>query len=474
MAYNEYLRQKWKNVPMLVDMETGEFMEFDVPKDRQELMLSLHDNLKIIERPKRYIEKHIIVNDTLMKTEIDPFGLNEYNSVPFVGIFEPESDQWGLKIQSLIRCQVDPQREANRRRSQMIDILDSQINSGWIANENSVINPRSLFQTSQGKVIWRREDAPPGAVEKIPPAQIPPSMFQMQELFDRDMMDIVGINDAAMGVSENAQESGIMMMLRQGAALVNLQDVFDNLRYSQKAISEKAVKLIQTWSPEKVKRIINEEPTQEFYNKDFTKYDIDIAEGMLTDTQKQMYFRQLVDLKQLGAPVTGEMLAKAAPIQGKSEYIEELGQLEQQQAQQAQQAQQVQEQLQDSQRQMSQAKAISDLALSKERFTRSIANLGLEDERASKAVQDRSDATLTRVKAIKELQSLDDDRLLKYLSIIRMMEETNHQQESQIKKDNVNISARAEEGILPQQQQPQIPPEALAQGQEEQINGGIQ
>ena len=467
MAYNEMYRQKWRNIPMLVDMETGEHMEFDVPKDRQQLMLSLHENLKIIQRPKRYIERHIIVNDVVMKSDENPYGLNEYNCTPFVAIWEPESDQWGLKMQSLVRCMIDPQREANRRRSQMIDLLDSQINSGWIANENSVINPRSLFQTSQGKVIWRREDAPPGALEKIPPAQIPPSMFQLQELFDRDMMEIVGVNDASFGVSDNAQESGIMMMLRQGAALVNLQDVMDNLRFSQKSISEKALKLIQTWTPEKVKRIINEEPTPEFYNKDFTKYDVTITEGMLSDTQKQMYFRQLVDLKQLGAPVTGEMLAEAAPIQGKSTYIKQLADMEKAQAQQAQEQSQVQQQLMDSQRQAMQAKAISDISLSKERFTRAIANMGLEDERASKAVQDRSDAALSRVKAMKELQSMDDDRFLKYLAIIKSMEEVNRRSEEKIKENNIIISAQGHEikyptindssPVIPdvQQQQPQ-------------------
>lgn len=444
MAYNEFFLQKWRNVPMIVDMETGEFIEFDVPKDRQEMMLSMSDSLQIIERPKRYIERHIIVNDVLMKTDENPYGLDEYPFVPFVGLWEPESDNWGLKMQSLVRCQRDPQREGNRRRSQMIDMLDSQINSGWIANENSVINPRSLFQTSQGKVIWRREDAPPGALEKIPPAQIPPSMFQLQELFDRDMMDIVGVNDASFGISENAQESGIMMMLRQGAALVNLQDVMDNLRFSQKAISQKALKMIQTWTPQKVKRIINEEPSQEFYNRDFTKYDVTVTEGMLTDTQRQMYFRQLVDLKQLGAPVTGEMLAKAAPIQGKTEYIKELAENEKAQAQQAQQQAQLQQQFLDSQRQMTQAKAISDIALSKERFTRAVANNSLSDERAAKAVDDRASAALDRVKAISELQKIDDDRLFRYLGIIKMMESDSKQEEEEIKESDVAIAAEGE------------------------------
>lgn len=454
MAYNEFYLQKWRNVPMIVDMETGEFMEFDVSKEKRELMLSMYDNLKVVERPKRYIERHIIVNNVVMKSDENPYGLDEYPFVPFVGLWEPESDQWGLKMQSLVRCMRDPQREANRRRSQMIDLLDSQINSGWIANENSVINPRSLFQTSQGKVIWRREDSPPGSIEKIPPAQIPPSMFQLQELFDRDMMEIVGVNDASFGIAESGNESGIMMMLRQGAALVNIQDVFDNLRFSQKAISKKALKLIQTWSPEKVKRIINEDPTPQFYDKNFTKYDVSVTEGMLTDTQRQMYFRQLVDLRQLGAPVTGEMLAEAAPIQGKTKYIKQLAASEKAQAEQARKLAQLQQELIDSQRQSQQAKSISDIALSKERFTRAVANMGLEDERASKAVQDRSDAALSRVKAMKELQMMDDDRLLKYFSIIRMMEQGNARREEEVKEDDVLISARGKELAMPVQQNP--------------------
>lgn len=453
MAYNEMFEQKWRKVPTLVDMETGELLEFDVEREMIGWFLEQYPQLEVVERPQRYILKHIILNDQVMRTEVNPNDLDIYPFVPFISIFEPESDQWGLKVQSLIRCMIDPQREANRRRSQMIDILDSQINSGWIANENSVINPRSLFQSSQGKVIWRREDAPPGALEKIPPAQIPPSMFQLQELFDRDMMEIAGINDAAFGQTENAGESGVMMMLRQGAAVVNLQELFDNLRYSQKSLSNIVLKLIQKWSPSKVERIINEPPTPQFKEKDFTKYDIAVREGVLTDTQQQMYFRQLVELRQLGAPVTGEMLAKAAPIQGKTEYIEQLSQLEQQQAQATQQQQQIQGQVLDSQRQMAQAKAISDLALSKERFTRAVANLGLEDERASQAVENRADAALQRTRAMKELESLDDDRLLKYLQIVKMMEELNRQSEEEVKREDVNISVMANES---QQQVPQV------------------
>ena len=455
LAYNEFYKQGWEQVDVIVDNETGEFTEWDGDEDGLAYFLKAYPQLEVIKRPKKYVECNIIVNDQLMRTERNQFGLNEYPFVPLVAIFEPESEFWGLKMQSLIRCQIDPQREANRRRSQMIDILDSSINSGWIAKKSSVINPNSLYKTSQGKVIWKEDDAQPGDIEKIQPAVIPGSSFELQRQFDSDVMTIAGINDANFGITENAQESGIMMMLRQGAAIVNLQDLFDNLRFAQKLISKKALKLIQTWKPEKVERIINQKPTEQFYNRDFIKYDITVQEGVLTDDQRQIYFRQLVDLKQLGVPVTGQMLADAAPLQGKSEYNKQIAQLEKQQAQAQAQEQQVQGQILASQMELNKASSIEKIAGAKERFTRSVANMGLEDSRAADAIDSRASAALDKAKAMKELQSMDDDRLVKYLELISMMEEMGRQKEEQVKQDDVEISARGE--MAATSQMPSVP-----------------
>lgn len=455
MAVDEYTMQKWKNVDMLVDMETGESTEWEGDKGRLKEFLALYPNLEVVKRSKRYIEQHIIINNQLIETVINPFGLDEYPFVPFVGQFEPESDLWELKMQSLVRCQVDPQREMNRRISQMTDLVDSQINSGWIAEEDSVVNPRSLFQSSQGKVVWKKKNASPGALEKIPPAQIPPSMFQLQELFATNMMEILGVNDAAFGVSENPQESGVLMQMRQSAAVVNVQDVYDNLRYSQKMISKKVLKLIQKWKPEKIARIINQEPAPGLYDMDATKYDVAVQEGVLTDTQRQIYFKQLVDLKQLGVPVSGKMLSDAAPLQGKSEFNKQIEQEEQQQAQAAQAQQEIEQQVLQTKSQSAQAKAISDVALSKERFTRAVANMGLSEERTAQAVHDRSLAALEKAKTIKELESMDDGRLMKYLEIVQMIEAMGKQEEQKNKVEDVAITEESEKmnAAFPQVQQ---------------------
>lgn len=456
LAYNEMYEQKWREIPVLIDTETGMFIDWEGPRDRLKYILSMKPSFKLSKRSQRYILLSIIVNNELIEVVENPWGLDEYPLVPFVGVWKPESELWDLKCQSILRNAKSPQRESNRRRSQMIDLLDSQINSGWIATENSVVNPTSLFQTSQGRVVWKRQDAAPDAIQKIPPGQIPPSMFQLQELFDKDVIEAFVVNDAAFGVPDNGNESGVMMMLRQGAAVTGLQEVFDNLRFSQKALSKKMIKMMQSWTPEKMRRILNEDPDPKLYEKGLIKYDIEITEGPLTDSQKQMYFRQLVDLKQLGVPVTAEMLAKAAPIQGKGEFIQDLQQAEQQQAQQAQQAQQIQMQLLQSQAQAQAARAQSDIALSKERFTRAVANMGLEDERISRSVENSTDAMFKRMQIVKELEGMDLGYLEKVFQISRIVEGIQRPREAQVKAEDVGISSLAGAGNSASvQQQPQ-------------------
>lgn len=450
MAYNEAFYQKWRSRPAFIDTDTGELTKWDGDKRSLREFLSMFSNLRETEVQERYIEKQIIVNDELLDTQENQYGLNEYPFVNFIPIFEPESDQWSLKVQSLIRAGIDPQREGNRRRSQMVDMTDSQLNSGWIADEKSVINPRSLFQTSQGKVIWRREDAKPGAIEKIQPAQIPPSSFQLQELFDKDINFIMGLNDAAFGEMQSANQPAVMQLMQQASSIANLQEVMENLRISQRSLTIKMIKMIQQWTPEKVEKIIGEPVDELFYDPDLTKYHIEITEGTSTATQKQLYFRQLVELQQLGVPVTPTMLAKAAPLQGKSEYNQQIQEMEKQQAQQAQKEAEIQERILRSQENMNQAKAIGDIAMSKERFTRAIANMGLEDERASQAIENRSDATLNRMKAVKELESMDDDTIIKYLDLFMRLEEMNRVKEEQVKEDDVVVSAAGSPDARPQ------------------------
>ena len=442
MAYDEFWEQGWEKKKYIYNVVTGETNEY--MGEESDYFLYEDPNTELIEKEVAFVNQHIIVNEQFIRTEKNPYGLNEYPFVPFFCIFESESSDYVQKIQSLVRVMIDPQREANRRRSQMIDIVESQINSGWIAEEDSCVNPQSLYKTGQGQVVWKKKGSIPGALERLQPAQVPPSFFQLTDLHDNDIMKVSNVTEELLGQADSEQDSGLKVMLRQGAALVGLQDLFDNLRYAQKLMSKKTLKMMQGWNDQKIERIIGEPPTQAMKNRSTLKYDITVQEGVLTDTQQQMFFRQLIALKELGEPVPPGLMARAAPLQGKTEYNKAMEEFNEAQNKAAQEQKALEQQILQTQSESVQAKSISDIALSKERFTRAVANMGLQEERNSEAIQNRAQASLDRARAIKELESLDDDRLVKYMTIVRMMEEENKREEDKHKAEDIMVTEQSE------------------------------
>lgn len=351
LNYNEYWRTKWETKEVLVDMETGEMRQWDGDKKRLYLFRKMFPQLEVVRKPVRSVELGIIVEGQLLYYGIDPNGLNDYPFVPFFAIFEPSYDLYTWKIQSLVRIVRDPQTELNKRRSKMVDILDNQLNSGWIAKTNSVSNPSSMYKSGQGQVVWLKPEAQMTDIQRIQAPDIPASMFQLESEFEKDIMEIAGVNSELFGMAENdkVETAGILSKMRQSAGLINLQDLFDGLRESQKLLGQKVLKLIQdNYSPEKIKMITKKDPTPEFYSKSFGKYNVIVEEGILTDTQRQSQFVQLMALKGMGVEIPNSLIVKNSNLHGKKD-LEQLMDA-QAKAQEQQMQQQMQLQMQNQER----------------------------------------------------------------------------------------------------------------------------
>jgi hypothetical protein len=145
--------------------------------------------------------------------------------------------------------------------------------------------------------------------------------------------------------------------------------------------------------------------------------------GFNTESQKQMQFAQLMQLKELGVPIPDSCLIEAATIQDKDKIIQQMQQ-QQQQAQQMQQ-QQAQSAIQESQArtQLAQARTMADQGLGAERFSRIDENRALADERRAAAVKDDQMALLNFAKAMKEIETIDITHLEKIISLQRMLKQ---------------------------------------------------
>jgi hypothetical protein len=432
LAYDEYYYRDYREQRLLVDKLTGETFELPDNADVDlDYFLSLNPNVEVIKQTIPTVRLALLLQDRVFYDGPNPLGIDRYPFVPVIGYYNPMMPYFYSRIQGVCRSLRDPQMLLNRRIILSADLLESQVNSGWIFKENAPVDVKHLFQTGQGRVIPIKDEAQLADIQPIIPPQIPPSFFQLQETFSKEMNLVSGVNEELLGSAQD-DKAGILSALRQGAGLTTLQPLFDNLDQSQKLLGELVMDVVRAnYTPGKIKNMLEgKEPAPLFYNKAFGKYHCQVEAGFNTDTQKQMQFAQLVQLREMGIQIPEDQLIESATIQNKTEIIQKMQAAQQAQAQQAQAVQQSQMQLQAAQAELAKSRSMADQGLGIERLSRVQENQALATERRAEARKDDEQALLNYVKALKEIEEIDLSQLQKILAlkeVIAAQERENNQ-----------------------------------------------
>jgi hypothetical protein len=428
LTYDEFYYRDFRNQKLLVDSETGETQEW---RNQDEKMLKAYlkkyPQIEMIESEVPTVKMAIVIQGKVFYDGPNPMGIDLYPFVPVFTYYAPQMPYFPQRCQGVVRGLRDAQYLYNRRLIIMADIFESQINSGWKYKENALVNPSDIFLTGQGRGLALKEEALMTDVEQIQAPQVPPSMFQLSDAFAKEIISISGVNEELLGSAVD-DKAGILSMLRQGAGLVTLQNLFDQLDHAQKLLGRILIELVQAnFTPGKVKKILEgEEPTAQFYNKSFGRYDAVVEDGLNTATQKQMNFAQLLQLREVGIPIPDDLLVDAATIQNKNKLVEAIAK----NAQMRQQMQQSQAQLSmqelQARAQLAQARARADIGLEQERLSRIPENRALAIQKLHEAKKDDEIGLLNLIKALKEIDSLDVAHLEK---LIRLSHEVKAKEE---------------------------------------------
>jgi hypothetical protein len=333
----------------------------------------------------------------------------------------------------MVRGLRDAQYLYSRRKVIELDILESQINSGWIYKENALVNPADVFNlTGQGKGLCLKEEAQMTDVQQIQSPVIPPTTLQVSEILAKEMNEISGINEELLG-SATDDKAGILAALRSNASLVTLQNLFDQLDRAQKQLGKLMIDVIQAnYTPGKIKKILEgKEPTAQFYNKSFGKYNAHVEEAILTQTQKQLQFVQLLNLREVGVNIPDDVLLDSCTVTNKKELLESIQKSQEQKQQMETQQMQLQMQQIQSQIKLQDAQTTANEGLGIERLSRVQENEALAQERRAQAVKDEDAALLDLVKAMKEIDGLDlqhMQQLLQMHALVKGQEMENLQQ----------------------------------------------
>lgn len=438
MTYDEYWYRDYREQKLLVDPQTGGTLEWTGTDKNLQEFLKANPEIDVVRQHIPTVKLGIVVQGRVMYHGSHPMGIDRYPFVPVFGYYNPDMPYFPWRIQGVVRGLRDAQYLYNRRKVIELDILESQVNSGIKYKEDSLVNPKDIYLQGQGRGIALKREADMNDVQPIPPPQVPPTMIQLSEILGREIQEISGVNEELLGSAED-DKAGILSMLRQGAGLTTLQILYDQLDYSQKLLGRVVMELIQAnFTPGKVQRIIEQNPSREFYNKAFGKYDAAIEEGLNTSTQRQLQFAQLLHLRETGIPVPTNLLVETSTLTNKPQLIQAIAQEEQQQAQMQQQQAQMQIELLKAQIEKLQAQAVADSGLGIERASRIRENEALAQERRAEAQKDRDLGTLHFAKALKEFDSLDIDNLDRLWTLVQAVKQQERAAEEEMNDDSRN------------------------------------
>ncbi len=353
------------------------------------------------------IKLTIFVNNRMVFDGLNPLKVRDYNLVWLHGDWCAECPRDDIKLQSFTRKLRDPQRALNRRTNQIYDIIESQIQGLRIVRSNRLRNPEDAYKSGQGVVLHADENWPDQLplselVNQIPASQVGQDLFAALEMTDKAETEVGGLNNEIFG-SDDKDIPAILARHRTGMALTGQGGLFQGFRTAKKELGKKLVRLVQlNYQPQKVTQIINEEPVPGFYEKNLTRFDCTPVEGLLTESQQELFYMELKSLRaqfpEEASKIPLSEVVKYSPTPFKPELMQIIQKAEQQAAQLSQKAQQLQER-----------QAMIDQELAKGNI---LANRGIAEAQRAKAVEDQSDAALNRVKTIAEIDDIGQARVL--------------------------------------------------------------
>lgn len=249
----------------------------------------------------------------------------------------------------MVRNLLSSQEILNKTTSQMLHIVNTTANSGWIVEAGSLMNMTAddlaKVGSKTGVVI---EVAPDRKTpEKIKPNSVPTGVDAVGMRAMESIYEISGVNRAMLG-NEKAMVSGIALENRQMRGLLQLQPVFDNLGRTRRLVGRKLLELIQSFYTDERSFMISDyrnpnAPMQELrinaqvqneqgqitISNDLTlgKYGVHIGTMPARDVYNESQFAEALSLREAGIMIPDYRILQFSNLDDKQELVEESKQM---------------------------------------------------------------------------------------------------------------------------------------------------
>lgn len=308
--------RKYENQKFMLDtLDVNSLAEYAGTATEQKEIELQNPNVIFITRkvPKIYLT--IIIEEKVMVFDgLNPFEYKDFPFIPLMTYFESSYDDWDIKLQGVVRCMKDAQREKNKRRSQIMHIINTNAQSGWLLDKGAVDDLNALRNSGgAGKVI---EKNPGKQLTRIEPPNFPAAIMQLEMAFGEDIK-LIGPNPDMLGMRETS-DPGIAIQLRQKQGITAMQEVFDMMSFAKRRLGNIIINFInKNFSDEKIQRVLGNEvilPEEFEEMRKGVRYDCVVDETVNSPTYRLAALQALLQFQQYGGQVDPQSILDLADI----------------------------------------------------------------------------------------------------------------------------------------------------------------
>lgn len=331
----ELQKKRYRRIPVIINVHDGYIFDGQFLKADDVSKIKTIPGMNVIQKVAVEMQIYIAARDILL--DEDYSDDDTFDVMPFYA--KKKGDfVWG-KIEPV----KDTQREVNKRHSQMVDILNKVATYGFYYDGET-------FPNIQEEKKFEKNAASPGFVQKVRSldrkpvkeegVKFPSEIAQLEELSSAKVREIMNVNQEMMGMGPQSQ-SGVAIAEKRRQGLIGNEFLFDNFSLTRRMVGRRLFRKIQeTYSPERIMRIINnkvnqgkdvkigdknpgeyseEELIQILGEVDADKYDVVVAESAFSPTKRTTNFIVWSELAKQGIPVPPDMLVEMSDLPNKEE-----------------------------------------------------------------------------------------------------------------------------------------------------------
>lgn len=316
-------------IRFFVDNVVGDMKR--IPDDldpKQADKIAKEAGLSIIKRVGKRIRWVTTADRVVLHDSWSPY--RSFTIVPYFPFFRKG------KTSGVVRQLLSPQEQFNKIESQMLHIVNTTANSGWIADEGSLSNMTTEELEERGAetglvmIVKRNSERP----DKIVPNTIPTGLDNLATRAQRNVAGIAGVEGLVGAPSREV--SGVALDQLEARGLIQVDVPFDSLKRTRGIVASKVLELIQDFYTEtRVMRVTVgdgfEQADQEILINgmnaageivnDVTlgEYDITVGSRPARDNFEDAQFATALQMREAGVLIPDDVVIRSSSLENKEE-----------------------------------------------------------------------------------------------------------------------------------------------------------